>query len=443
MTLRATLACVLQVAHPWSIVFSFVYIFLYADDESEDKSNTSVAAQHCHSSNKEDEEKQHNPDHCEPSPLHKKDSQKPWLSPCSDGPRQRSVIHAKFLDLDYEEKGTKQNKTPRRSSVKKDQKKKHISLDSLESPCQEDRPEESKNWQSQLKPDIPAVGNSVKSPSEFKKGKHKHGTVQSPTKIKTYANPEVFKFPSCLASPTIFGNTNVTQEPSKEFAARSPKVDSQKKKRTIFSFTGLTQSSTASNESLTVVSSSVDEDDGVFDSPANLCQRKQTTLLYSLPSETKSPSEQGSSTGKRKPETKSPSERGTGKRKQRHSETNGSESARAKKRKREDRQSVTNPSHEYVSVNSVPSQQKYPHQDIRESPSSVDSHSIIKIPLTTRSRRCTLPALRTGELATEPVKRRASPIPLEPSKSMRVAGAAIEPQENSDGDVLPYPIESE
>ncbi|XP_071377442.1 microcephalin-like [Centroberyx affinis] len=411
-------------------------IFKLLYESSDDDSSATSAAQPDRSSDRKKEEERtqlDDIDHCHLEPLHRKDAEKPWLSPCSDVAKRKSMIPLKIPDLDDKEKGSKQKKA-RRSSVKKQPVEKHNSAGSLESPCQDGRSEDSKNShnkkrRSQIKSCSLAIEKRGQSPNKLEIGKRKTRAVQSLTESKTRICPEVLNSPSCLSSPAILGNTLVDQELSKGITSPSQKVDQQIPKRARPSFSALVQSFTLPSESLRVPSSSIDEDDGVFEdyfSPANH-KRQQTPLLPNLPSETQIqiPFELDSVTGKRK---------------QRKSETPGTKTVPIKKRKREETQSVKNPGRQSDSVQSEP--QMHPHQDVRESPPAVDSRDSVAPATSKRSRQGTLLFMSTSEFTADPVKQRKTSVPVQPpTLSVREDSAASDLQKNSDVSVLSHTME--
>nr|XP_046210231.1 microcephalin-like [Oncorhynchus gorbuscha] len=90
---------------------------------------------------------------------HKKDFQKPSMSPCSVVPRQKT---SPLPNSPAKEKANKQDKNPKRTSIKSDGIKKHRSL---ESPCLDDFPEGSKSVQSVFTFDSFVVGKNRRSTS--------------------------------------------------------------------------------------------------------------------------------------------------------------------------------------------------------------------------------------------------------------------------------------
>uniref|UniRef100_A0AAZ3RS71 BRCT domain-containing protein n=1 Tax=Oncorhynchus tshawytscha TaxID=74940 RepID=A0AAZ3RS71_ONCTS len=376
-------------------------------EEPDEDFNASVG------SNKTDGEKQHF-DTIEMQ--HKKDFQKPSMSPCSVVPRQKT---SPLSNSPAKEKANKQDKNPKRTSIKSDGIKKHRSL---ESPCLDDLPEGSKSVQSVFTFDSFVVGKNRRSTSRSNMSKvtppvRKSRTPQSLPESKPTVNLDI----SSRRSSTILpDNPNVPNSTSVKMTTLKSKV-SQRRKSLL---PALARSCTVSNDShaSSCAYDDDDDDDGVFEdffSPANNPRRQQSLLLPRLPSESHVlvPFEL-------EPQP-SP-----GKRKRGKSETTGSESASAKKRKH----GVPSVK-ESSSVSSMLSQHEHPHQDTKGLASSEDSNT--KQTVTKRSAQSILPFSRvpkdsTDELTCAPEKQIASTDPTQLSKpNLTAAKKSLDKQNSS------------
>uniref|UniRef100_A0A4W5PAM6 Microcephalin 1 n=1 Tax=Hucho hucho TaxID=62062 RepID=A0A4W5PAM6_9TELE len=376
-------------------------------EEPDEDFNASVG------SNKTDGEKQHE-DTIETQ--HKKDFKKPWMSPCSVVPRQKT---SPLPNSPAKEKANKQDKNPKRTSIKSDGIKKHMSL---ESPCLDDLPEGSQSVQSVFTFDSFVVGKNRRSTSRSNMAKvtppvRKRRTPQSLPESKPTVNLEIS---SRRFSKILPENPNVPHQTSVKMTTLKSKVSQQRKSL----LPAMASSCTVSNDShaSSCAFDDDDDDDGVFEdffSPANNPRRQQSLLLPSLPTESKVfvPFEL-------EPQ---PS---TGKRKRGKSETTGSESASAKKRKH----GVPSVK-ESSSVNSMLSQPEHPHQDTKGLASSEDNNT--KQAVTKRSAQRTLPFSRlpkdsTDELTSGPEKPNASTDPTQLSKpNLTEAKKALDKQNSS------------
>lgn len=205
--------------------------------ESDDPCDPYFGPQPC--SKKKDAKKQEDTrDNCPEKSVHTKDQ---WSSPCSDVSRPKSLDKIPFPDLSAKEKGIKQDKKPRLTTIKRAGVKKHISSES---------PDGSKSVQSVFTFDSAVPGKSrLSSRSNKAKGLqsvNKKHAVQSPLESKSTTDIDVCSISTSLSAQS--------------FALSSDSVNA---------------------------SSCANEDDGVFEdyfSPAN---NQQRPLLLSLPSKTK------------------------------------------------------------------------------------------------------------------------------------------------------------
>uniref|UniRef100_A0A8C7W070 BRCT domain-containing protein n=1 Tax=Oncorhynchus mykiss TaxID=8022 RepID=A0A8C7W070_ONCMY len=353
-------------------------------------------------SNTTDGEEQHKAT-CEPQ--HKKDFQKPWKSTCSDLPRQNALVQS-LLPISPA-KESKQDANPKRTSIKCNVIKKHISL---ESPCLDDCPEGSKSVHS-----VFTFNSFVSSRSNMAKVTppvRKSRTPQSLPESKPTTNLEIS---SRRSSKILPKKPSVPHRTSLKITTPKSKVSECRKS----SLPALERSCTVSNGFR--ASSCADDDDGVFVdffSPANNPRRQRSCLLPSLPLESKV----------QIPFELEP-QPSPGKRKRGKSETTGSESASAKKR------THGVPSvRETSSVNSMLDQHAHPHQDTKGCPSSEDNDT--KQTLTRRSRHSALPFSRvskdfTDELTSAPDQQSASTDPTHLSKpSLAAANKALDKQKS-------------
>ncbi|XP_041744123.1 microcephalin isoform X2 [Coregonus clupeaformis] len=375
-------------------------------EEPDDDFNASVG------SNKTDGEKQHE---ATSETQHKKDFQKPWMSPCSVVPRQKT---SNLPNSPAKEKASKQDKNPKRTSIKSDGIKKHISLDS---PCRDDLPKGSKSVQSVFTFDSFVVGKNRRSTSRSNMAKvippvRKSRTPQSLPESKPTANLEI-------SSSTILPEKlNMPHQTSVKITKLKSNV-SQRRKSLL---PALARSCTVSNDSHASSCAYDDENDGVFEdffSPANNPRRQQSLLLPSL-----------SSLSKVLVPFELEPPPSPGKRKRGRSETTRSELVSAKKRKNEV-PIVKETSSESSSVSSVLDQHEHPHQDTKGLASSEDNNT--KQTVTKRSTQSTLsfsrvPKDSTDELTSAPEKWSASTDPTHLSKpNLTAANKALDKQNSS------------
>lgn len=370
--------------------------FSPADEESDQDLNAYFG------SNKTDGEEQHE---ATSEPQHTKDFQKPLKSTCSDLPRQNTLVQSPLPNSPAKE--SKQDKNPKRTSIKRNVIKKHISL---ESPCLDDCPEGSKSVQSVFTFNSFVMGKSGLSSSRSNMDKvtppvRKSRTPRSLPESKPTANLEISSRRSSTFLPE---KPNVLHTSLKITTPKSKGSECRKS-----SLPALERSCTVSNG---FRASCVDDDDGVFVdffSPANNPRRQRSCLLPSLPLESKV----------QIPFELEP-QPSPGKRKRGKSETTGSESASAKKRK-----------HGVPSVSSMLSQHEHPHQDTKGLASSEDDNT--KQTVTKRSAQSTLPFSRVpkdsaDELTCAPEKQSASTDPTQLSKpNLTAAKKSLDKQNSS------------
>ncbi|XP_029926318.1 microcephalin isoform X2 [Myripristis murdjan] len=362
-------------------------------------------------------------DHSHLEPCHRKDSEKPWLSPCKDVSQQKSVTPLALCDSDVKQKGIK--KSSRRSSVKKQTVGEHNFTESPED-FQKDKGKNChiKKEQSQRKAYSCAVERSEQSSNKLEMGNPKTRVVQSLTDSKTQSCPVILISP-WLSSPSTLSSPVVDKELAKGIASSLPKADHKALKRAGPSFSALVKSFATPNESVNIASSSFDDDDDdVFEdyfSPANHRKTKQRPLLPSLPLETEIqiPFELDSITEKRK---------------DRKCESTSRETICRNKRKRSS-------SHQSGSINSEPPDHQC--QDVQESPHAKDSlDSNVAHRTNKRSRRRTLPLLSHGEFTADVAKRGKTSVPIQPPQSsLEEASAEFDFLKKSDDSVLSHTIE--
>ncbi|XP_068423949.1 microcephalin isoform X2 [Clinocottus analis] len=346
--------------------------FMY--DQSDDDSSASVA-EPAYSPDKEEGRTQIvGTDHDHIEQRHRKDSTKPWLSPCHDVPKQTSS-HVKCQDFqDDEATRSKKYPNPRRTSVRKKPAEKH-SL--LESPSKDRRSGNSKNFhkekrQSEIKPCSP-------SPNKTEKGKRKVKAAKSFRQTKTHLSFDAANSSSGLSSPAKLSNGAVKR--SKETITPLQKTP----KRASPSLSAFVRSFTISSDSKSVVT---DGDDNVFEdyfSPANYCPISKRPPLPNLPVERdiQIPFELDSVPKKRQI---------------RRRESIGSETKSKKKRLLDTSQQSD--------ATSKP--QSHPQQDAKESLPALESPDADVIPMAKRKRQSTLPFTSTSTTTSDAVKQRTA-----------------------------------
>ena len=213
---------------------------------------------------------------------------------------------------DFEDEEETGQRKSRRSSVRKKPAEKHQSVDSLESPRQGRRSDNSKNL----------IKSSSPSAVKSEKGKRKMKAAKSFTETKIHVSSDAVNSPSCLSPPANLCAAAVGL--SKETSTPLQKTS----KRARLSLSSLVRSFAASGDSKSAAPAATHGHDDVFEdffSPANHHQRS-----------------------KRPPLSNPPAERGIqipfqldpvpNKRKQRRSESLGSDANSKKKRKVEESQ---------------------------------------------------------------------------------------------------------
>ncbi|XP_074531742.1 microcephalin [Halichoeres trimaculatus] len=357
------------------------------------------------------------------------DSEKPWLSPCSDvhrriqspnlkGPNKKDsdtpikVKRTSLKDSDFVEEdpiGIGQRKT-RRSSVRKKTGEKETPVCSSEKPQTAERSDTCKNIQKkrrQSEVKLPRL-----SPDKSKKGKLK--AAKTCTETKTCSLSDTLNSLSSLPPPvTALGDA----------AGKLSKDSSSQKtpKRPRQSFSSLVQSFTASNRTKSATPSSADGDDNTFEdyfSPANFKRRSQTHVLASQPVE-KDPSfpfELGSVTNKKK---------------HRRSESISSDANNKKRRKLGEGQSGKQPSET----------QSQPQLDVKVSLTPSDASATEVKAVEKRRRRSTLSVTSTDPASSAEVKKkRASK--SEQASTLAEANAESEQQESSADCVFTHDVKS-
>ncbi|CAL8299828.1 unnamed protein product [Merluccius merluccius] len=400
-----------------------------SDDDDEEESSSSLVRSHPH----------HSPDERGESNFTDVDTgthqttRMPWLSPCTDVPKRKSLIH--FKKQNSEDRPPEEehlHRKTRRSSMKKEllkkqsgseipcqdpiaelpetlktpklrqsklifdnKKEEHLHRKTRRSsmkkellkkqsgsevPCQDpiaELPETLKTpklRQSKLKFD----NKSGHLPDDVKLGRQKTKQVTS-SKTHTITSLDNLNPPSCLSSPAV-QNTQVNQELAKGdiFQLKKADLPAPKNKRNT-SLSALARKFTFPSESLSVATSlpETEENDNVFEdyfSPANHNSIQERPSLSSLPAESRIqlPFELASVSGKRK-QRKSGT---TAPHKKKQNETQSSS----------DRQWQSNP---------VPS--------IVVGPTGGPAH-----PANAKSRRKTLPVMNTDDFETQVVRHRAT-----------------------------------
>uniref|UniRef100_A0A3B4ZLT5 Microcephalin 1 n=1 Tax=Stegastes partitus TaxID=144197 RepID=A0A3B4ZLT5_9TELE len=350
-----------------------------------------------------------NHDHLEQS--HRKDSMKPWLSPCRDVPRQTSGVKDCLDFEDKEDAEGNRRKKPRKTSIRKKASVKPKSVDFLESPCQDRRSDNSKSLQRESRRS--QVKLSSPSPNKVVKGKQKITATKSFTDTGSHIYPDTVN--SSSSSAMLDDAAAETAPPLQKMGQKTPKRGRE-------SLSAMAQSFSLSLESRNVASRSTDGDDNVFEdffSPANRNQRPKKPLLPDLPvdSDIQIPFDLG-------PVPK--------KRKQRRSESFGSDGK--KKRKLEDGQSCK---HLNQQSDASSESQSHQQQDVKESLPALDR---VDETLTAKRRRqSTLAFTRTSKSTSDTVKQRTASMPVQPTV-LPEKNTVL--QKNSDFDVLSHTLEN-
>ncbi|XP_073337423.1 microcephalin [Pagrus major] len=386
-------------------------------DQSDDDSSAS-AAEPAYSPDKEEGRIHHVvTDHSHLEQRHKRATEKPWLSPCLDVPKQikSPLICPDFSDKE-DEKGNRQKKSRRTSVRKKPEKQKSVDL--LEIPCQDRKSDGSKNFKKEKR--LSQIKSSSLSPNKSEKGTGKIKAAKSFTETKTNVVPETVNSSSCCSSPAKLAVAAV--ELSKVASAPSQKMERKTPKQARLSLSTLVRSFTLSGDSKTVASGSTGDDDVFEDyfSPAN-CQRKSNRApLPNLPvqRDIQVPFELGSVQKERK---------------QRRSESIGCETNSKKKRKLEETQTGKSPDQQ-SDAGSEP--QSHPQQDVKESHNSSSANVTL---VAKRRRQSTLPFTSAGTTSDAVKKRRVS---TSVQSTMLTDNTVPELQKNSDVNVRSHTLES-
>lgn len=395
--------------------------FLIIDVQSDDDSSASVA-EPGYSPDKEEGRMQVNVTDCDHlEQRNRKVSEKPWLSPCRDVPKQISspLKCPDFKDKEDDE-GNRQEKS-KRTSIRKKPGEKHKSIGLLESPCQDRRSGNSKNFHKEKRKS--QIKSSSPSPNKPEKGKRKIKAAKSFTETKTNFFPDTVNSSSCLLSPTKL--EDAAFELSKETATPFNRIP----KRARPSLSTLVRSFTLSGDSKSVASGSADGDDNVFEdyfSPANHLLKSKRTLLpdQSMERDVQIPFELESVPKKRKP---------------RRSEIVGSETKSKKKRKLEESHRGKNCNQQ---SDASSESQSHAQQDVKESLPALDNPSASVTLVAKKRRQSTLSFTSTSTTTSDAVK------PRRVSTSVRQtmlteANTVLEQQKTSDVNVLSHTLESE
>lgn len=378
------------------------YKFVFHIDEQSDEDSSASVAEPGYSPHEEGKTQVYDLEQC-----HRNSSEKPWLSPCHNVPKQISgpLRCPDFMDNEDEERSRQQKS--RRTSVRLVEKNKFSSL--LESPCQDRRLDVSKR-RSQIKSSSPL-------PNKSEKGKQKNNAAKSFTETKNLCCPDAVN----SSSPATLGDA--VAKLSEETAAPLKKMERKISKQARLSVSTLVRPFTLCGESKGVGSHSTDGDDNVFEdffSPANQHHRSKRHLVSNLDVERdiQIPFELD-------PVPK--------KRKQRRSESIGSETNSIKKRKLEERQKVKS-HNEQSNACSEPESQ--------ESECAVDSPSASLTLMAKKQRQSTLPFTRTSTTVNEAVTKRSTSASKQPILFTE-AKTTAELQKNSDASFVFQTLESE
>ncbi|XP_070772522.1 microcephalin [Enoplosus armatus] len=394
-------------------------VFKLMYDQSDDDSSASVA-EPGYSPDKEEGRTQVDvTDHAHLAQRQRKGSEKPWLSPCCDVPKWISSP-LKCPDFkDKEDEDEIRQKKSRRASVRKKPAEKHKSAGLFESPCQDRRSDNSKDFHKEKRRS--QIKSSSPSPHKSEKGKRKVKAAKSLS--ETF--PDAVNSSSRLSSSSTLGDAAV--ELSK-VATPLQKMQQKTPKRARPSLSALVQSFTLSDDSKGVASCSTVGHDDVFEdyfSPVNSHQRSKRPVLPNLPvqRDIEIPFELDSVPKKRK---------------QRRSESIGSETISKKRRKVEESQS-SKKCNQQSDASSEPL--SHPQQDVKESLPALDSPSANVTLVAKRRRQSTLPFTSTGTTASDAAKQRRASTSVQPTMSTE-ANTVSERQRNSDVNVLPHTLGS-
>ncbi|XP_023145345.2 microcephalin isoform X2 [Amphiprion ocellaris] len=348
-------------------------------------------------------------DHLDQS--YRKDSMKPWLSPCNDVPKRiSSVKDCSDLEDKEDEEGNKLKKS-RRTSVRKKAAEKPKSVDFLEVPCQDRRSDNGKKLERERRQS--EAKSSSTSTNKSVKGKQKITATKSFTESESHIYSDTVN--SSTSSASVLDDVAAKTVPLQKMGHKTPKRARQ-------SFSALVQS--FSGESKSVASCSTDGDDDVFEdffSPANHKQKSKRALLPDLPveSDIQIPFDLDPVPTKRK---------------QRRSESFGSETSDKKKRKLEDSQSGKHLNQQSDASSESQSRQK---QDVKESLPALDCADET---LRSKGRRqSSLAFTRTSKSTSDTVKQRAASTPVLPTV-LTEENTDLEMQKNSDFDVLSHTL---
>ncbi len=326
--------------------------------------------------------------------------------------------------LDFVDEEDKEGNRPQRTSVRKKPAEKHKSLDLLESPSQDWRSDNSKNFQKEKRRS--RIKSFSSSANESAKGKQKIKAAKPLTDSKTHIFPTAVNSSSCLSSPADLDETVV--ELSKQTSTLPlQKMEQKTPKRARLSLSSTVQSFIPSGNCKSVYSCSTDRDDNVFEdffSPANH-QKSKTSLLPDI------------QVGK---DIQIPFELDSGpkKRKQRRSESLGSENNSQKKKKLEKSQGGKN-CNQPSDASREPQSPSQQHD--KESLPELDRSGASVTLLAKRQRQNALPFTST-RATNDAETQRTSSTSVHSAMCME-ANTVSELQKNSDVSVYSHTLESE
>ncbi|XP_047459690.1 microcephalin [Mugil cephalus] len=365
-------------------------VFKLLFDQPADDSSVS-AAEPGYSPDKEEGRTHHDvTDHDHPKPALRKDSVKPWHSPCHDVPKQvSSEPDSPDLKMKEDEERNREKKS-RRTSVRKKSTGKQ-KLVGVVSPRPDRRSDNSKNIHEEKRRS--QINSTTSSPVKSEKEKRK--AAQSFTETKSHNYPDTVNPSSRLSASTVLDD-DASGETSKQAATAGKKAKQKTSKPATSVFSSL-----VSSESKGITVASTDGDDDVFEdyfSPANHPKKSKRSLFPKLPMNT---------------DIQIPFELGPvpAKKKQRRSESIASEANVEKKRKLEEGQSgkrISLPS----DASSEPHSEK--QQDVRVCLPALDSPST-KVPLVAKRRRQSILSFTsTGNVTSDTKKRRSASTSVQP-----------------------------